>query len=100
MYAGEIVETAPTIELFRNMRMPYTEALFKSIPTLDTPTGTRLPTIEGRVPDPTQELTGCAFASRCAYAQEKCSSEHPELVSDGNGHEYRCWFPIQVRSNL
>ena len=58
MYAGEIVETAPTIELFRNMRMPYTEALFKSIPTLDTPTGTRLPTIEGRVPDPTQELAG------------------------------------------
>lgn len=100
MYAGEIVETAPTIELFRNMRMPYTEALFKSIPTLDTPTGTRLPTIEGRVPDPTQELTGCAFSSRCAYAQEKCFSEHPELVSDGNGHEYRCWFPIQVRSNL
>ena len=50
MYAGEIVEAAPTIELFRNMRMPYTEALFKSIPTLDTPTGTRLPTIEGRVP--------------------------------------------------
>jgi oligopeptide/dipeptide ABC transporter ATP-binding protein len=100
MYAGEVVESAKTTDLFANMRMPYTEALFKSIPTLDTPTGTRLPTIEGRVPDPTQENPGCSFASRCSYVQEKCQTEHPPLTSDGNGHHYRCWFPIQVRSTL
>ena len=100
MYAGEVVESAKTTDLFANMRMPYTEALFKSIPTLDTPTGTRLPTIEGRVPDPTQENPGCSFASRCSYVQEKCRTEHPPLTSDGNDHHYRCWFPIQVRSTL
>jgi ABC-type dipeptide/oligopeptide/nickel transport system ATPase component len=100
MYAGEVVESAKTTDLFANMRMPYTEALFKSIPTLDTPTGTRLPTIEGRVPDPTQENPGCSFASRCSYVQEKCRTEHPPLTSDGNNHHYRCWFPIQVRSTL
>ena len=100
MYAGEVVESAKTTDLFANMRMPYTEALFKSIPTLDTPTGTRLPTIEGRVPDPTQEISGCAFASRCAYVKDKCRTEHPPLTSDGNDHHYRCWFPIQVRSTL
>jgi len=100
MYAGEVVESAKTTDLFANMRMPYTEALFKSIPTLDTPTGTRLPTIEGRVPDPTQENPGCSFASRCTYVQEKCRTEHPPLTSDGNDHHYRCWFPIQVRSTL
>jgi len=100
MYAGEVVESAKTTDLFANMRMPYTEALFKSIPTLDTPTGTRLPTIEGRVPDPTQEISGCTFASRCAYVKDKCQTEHPPLTSDGNDHHYRCWFPIQVRSTL
>ena len=98
MYAGEVVESAKTTDLFSNMRMPYTEALFKSIPTLDTPTGTRLPTIEGRVPDATQEIPGCAFASRCAYVKDKCRTEHPPLTSDGNDHLYRCWFPIQTRS--
>lgn len=98
MYAGEVVESASTVDLFANMKMPYTEALFKSIPNLDTPTGTRLPTIEGRVPDPTQTQEGCLFASRCAYVQEKCHNEHPPLISDGNDHLYRCWFPIQVRS--
>jgi len=100
MYAGEVVESAKTTDLFANMRMPYTEALFKSIPTLDTPTGTRLPTIEGRVPDPTQDNPGCSFASRCSYVQEKCRTEHPPLTSDSNDHHYRCWFPIQVRSTL
>ena len=99
MYAGEIVESAKTTDLFANMRMPYTEALFKSIPTLETPTGTRLPTIEGRVPDPTQKDPGCLFSSRCAYVQEKCKNEHPPLMADNDGHLYRCWFPIQVRSN-
>ena len=99
MYAGEIVESARTTVLFKNMRMPYTEALFKSIPTLDTPTGMRLPTIEGRVPDPTKQESGCLFASRCAYTQDKCRTEHPPLVREegtDDEHLYRCWFPIEI----
>jgi oligopeptide/dipeptide ABC transporter ATP-binding protein len=94
MYAGDVVEYAPTRQLFANMKMPYTEALLKSIPRLETPTGTRLPVIEGRLPDPTKNEPGCPFANRCAYVTDKCRAEKPPLTDGGNGHFYRCWFPI------
>jgi oligopeptide/dipeptide ABC transporter ATP-binding protein len=94
MYAGEIVEQASTADLFANMRMPYTEALFKSIPNINMKSGSRLPVIEGRLPDPTDRPPGCGFASRCNYAQEKCFTEHPELEAAKDGHLYRCWFPL------
>ncbi len=94
MYAGDVVEYAPTRELFANMKMPYTEALLKSIPRLETPTGTRLPVIEGRLPDPTKDEPGCPFANRCPYVTDKCRAEKPPLTDGGNGHYYRCWFPI------
>jgi len=94
MYAGEIVEQAPTTELFANMKMPYTEALFKSIPNINMKAGSRLPVIEGRLPDPTDRPPGCGFAARCSYAQDKCFSDHPELEAAKDGHLYRCWFPL------
>ena len=94
MYAGDVVEFAPTRSLFSNMKMPYTEALLKSIPRLETPTGTRLPVIEGRLPDPTKNEPGCPFANRCPYVSDKCRAEKPPLKDFGNGHLYRCWFPI------
>jgi oligopeptide/dipeptide ABC transporter ATP-binding protein len=94
MYAGQVVEYAPTRQLFANMKMPYTEALLKSIPRLETPTGSRLPVIEGRLPDPTKDEPGCGFASRCPYATDKCRAEAPPLTDGGNNHFYRCWFPI------
>jgi oligopeptide/dipeptide ABC transporter ATP-binding protein len=94
MYAGEIVEQAPTTELFANMKMPYTEALLKSIPTVEARPAGRLPVIEGRLPDPTDRPAGCGFAPRCSYAQTKCHDDHPPLIDAGNGHLYRCWFPL------
>jgi oligopeptide/dipeptide ABC transporter ATP-binding protein len=94
MYAGEIVEMAPTTELFTNMKMPYTEALLKSIPKIDAPTAKRLPVIEGRLPNPLDRPAGCGFSSRCSYAQDKCRQDRPELEDAGNGHHYRCWFPL------
>jgi oligopeptide/dipeptide ABC transporter ATP-binding protein len=94
MYAGDVVEYAPTRQLFSNMKMPYTEALLKSIPRLETPTGSRLPVIEGRLPDPTKNEPGCPFALRCPYVQDKCRAEKPPLKDAGNNHFYRCWFPI------
>lgn len=96
MYAGEVVEYAPTTKLFADMRMPYTEALLESIPKIDHKSGTRLAVIAGRLPDPTDRGAGCSFAPRCKYAQEKCHKEHPELKKDPDGHLYRCWFPIGV----
>jgi len=94
MYAGQVVEAAPTAELFANMKMPYTEALLKSIPRMDMPSGQKIPVIAGRLPDPTQPEPGCAFAPRCQYATDKCRAEQPPLVDMGNGHSYRCFFPI------
>jgi oligopeptide/dipeptide ABC transporter ATP-binding protein len=94
MYAGQVVEHAPTKELFANTKMPYTEALMKSIPRLDMPSGQRLPVIGGRLPDPTKPEPGCPFAARCPYAQDKCRTEAPPMVLTGPHHGYRCWFPI------
>jgi oligopeptide/dipeptide ABC transporter ATP-binding protein len=96
MYAGEIVEIAPTKELFSNVRMPYTEALLNSIPRISNASGARLPVIEGRLPDPTLPQNGCGFSVRCKYATEKCHTERPQLVDGGNGHMYRCFFPLGV----
>jgi oligopeptide/dipeptide ABC transporter ATP-binding protein len=94
MYAGEVVEYAPTTKLFADMRMPYTEALLESIPKIDHKSGTRLSVIAGRLPNPSDRGVGCGFAPRCKYAQEKCHTQHPELQKDPDGHLYRCWFPI------
>ncbi|MFN8025115.1 MAG: ABC transporter ATP-binding protein [Acidimicrobiia bacterium] len=97
MYAGQVVEKAPTATLFRDMRMPYTEALLRSIPKLDQPSHTRLAAIPGRPPDLVDPPPGCRFAPRCPYAQDKCREEMPPLVAaDTPGHEYRCWFPVNT----
>ncbi len=95
MYAGQIVEKAPTRTLFASMRMPYTEALLKSIPKLEQPSHTRLQIIGGRPPDLINPPHGCRFAPRCPYAQPKCHAEQPPLIeAEQPGHEFRCWYPV------
>ena len=95
MYAGQIVERAPTTTLFASMKMPYTEALLRSIPKLEQPSHTRLQIIAGRPPDLINPPTGCRFAPRCPYAQPRCHSEAPPLVeAQTPGHLYRCWYPV------
>ncbi len=94
MYAGQVVERAPTKVLFAQMRMPYTQALLASIPTLDDPVHTRLAVIPGRPPDLVAPPKGCRFSPRCEYAQDKCRQEAPPLTADTPGHDYRCWFPV------
>jgi peptide/nickel transport system ATP-binding protein len=95
MYAGKIVEKAPTNVLFTSMRMPYTEALLKSIPKLENRSHTRLEVITGRPPDLINPPKGCNFAPRCPYAQPKCHEEEPPLqTADAAGHEFACWFPV------
>jgi oligopeptide/dipeptide ABC transporter ATP-binding protein len=97
MYGGEIVELATTPDLFANTKMPYTQALMESIPRLDRKVGDRLPAIGGTPPDPTLERTSCGFADRCRFATDKCRTQHPELVDAGNGHMYRCFFPLGAK---
>jgi peptide/nickel transport system ATP-binding protein len=95
MYAGKVVEKAPTSVLFRNMKMPYTEALMEAIPKLADKSHTRLRVISGRPPQLVNPPIGCRFAPRCPYAQEKCIKEEPPLrESDVPGHQFACWFPV------
>jgi oligopeptide/dipeptide ABC transporter ATP-binding protein len=95
MYAGHIVERAPTWSLFADFRMPYTEALMRSIPRLELPSHTRLLAVPGRPPDLIDPPRGCPFAARCAYAQPRCREEAPPLTeTETPGHAYACWFPV------
>jgi peptide/nickel transport system ATP-binding protein len=95
MYAGRVVEDAPTRELFSATRHPYTEALLKSIPKLNQPSHTRLEAITGRPPDLIAPPPGCKFAARCPYAQARCLEEEPELTApESPGHSFRCFYPV------
>jgi peptide/nickel transport system ATP-binding protein len=95
MYAGQIVEHAPTATLFSEVRMPYTEALLRSVPRLENPSHTRLSVIGGRPPDLIDPPSGCRFSPRCPYVQARCRTEQPPLVeADTPGHWYRCWYPV------
>jgi peptide/nickel transport system ATP-binding protein len=99
MYAGQIVEKAPTAQLFDNVRMPYTQALLRSIPKLDQPRQAKLEAIPGRPPQLINPPAGCRFAPRCPYAQERCHVEAPPLVESEPGHAYRCWFPVGIAAS-
>ena len=98
MYAGRIVERAPTRTLFKHMRSPYTEALMAAIPKLNAPPHTRLAAIAGTPPDPMRPGPGCPFAPRCGYARARCRSEAPKLASAAEGHQYACWFPVTTKA--
>jgi oligopeptide/dipeptide ABC transporter ATP-binding protein len=101
MYAGQIVERAPTRALFADVKMPYTEALLRSIPRIEEPSHRRLAAIGGRPPVLVDPPTGCRFAPRCPYAQEKCVEEAPPLREAATaGHVYRCWFPIGTPAEI
>jgi peptide/nickel transport system ATP-binding protein len=95
MYAGRVVERAPTRTLFRNMRMPYTEALLAAIPKIDAAPHTPLPAISGRPPDPTRPIAGCSFWPRCRYAADDCRAQKPALLASGApDHHFACFHPI------
>jgi peptide/nickel transport system ATP-binding protein len=100
MYAGRLVEKAPTSVLFSEMKMPYTEALMQSIPKLEHTSHTRLSVIPGRPPDLVNPPRGCRFAPRCPYAQARCIEEEPPLAETSiPGHTYACWFPVGSPEN-
>jgi peptide/nickel transport system ATP-binding protein len=93
MYAGRMVESANTGELFTHMRHPYTQSLLGSIPLLTQERDEALFSIPGMPPDLTNPPIGCRFAARCAYATDKCRTEEPQLTGD-SGHLFACWHPV------
>src|SRR4051812_8467466 len=95
MYAGQIVERAPTRTLFAQMRRRYPGGLLKSTPRREQPSHSRLQIIGGRPPDLVSPPPGCKFAPRCPYAQERCRVEEPPLVeAETPGHYFKCWYPV------
>jgi oligopeptide/dipeptide ABC transporter ATP-binding protein len=98
MYAGRIVEQAPTIALFDSPRHPYAAALLDSIggseglaPDAD------LPTIPGAPPDLRRLPAGCSFAPRCPRVQDRCRVERPPLDGDRPERQAACWYPVPER---
>ncbi|WP_396611095.1 ABC transporter ATP-binding protein [Haloferax sp. S1W] len=93
MYAGEIIENSPVVELFQSPKHPYTQGLLESIPGRGLDGDDRLSTIEGDVPTPNEEATYCRFAPRCPKAFEECDVVHPQPInvgSDGTQHRAAC----------
>jgi oligopeptide/dipeptide ABC transporter ATP-binding protein len=90
MYAGQIVEEAPTDRLFARPSHPYTQGLFASVPRITGPVG-RLSPIGGSVPPPGAWPSGCRFRPRCPKAFDK-SETMPPLLPVGPDHRMRCWL--------
>lgn len=93
MYAGRIVEDMPVTAPL-NPRHPYTSALLRSVPDLQTDPEQRMEVIDGRPPEPGQVPAGCAFAPRCPAADDRCRSEDPELAQIDLTHRVACWHPV------
>jgi peptide/nickel transport system ATP-binding protein len=96
MYAGQIVEEAPTSALFANPSHPYTQGLFASVPRISGPLQ-RLTPIRGTVPSPAAWPAGCRFRPRCPQAFDRSETE-PPLLPVGPDHQMRCWLAEERRA--
>jgi peptide/nickel transport system permease protein len=94
MYAGFVVEEAPVGALVSAPAHPYTAALLAATPDIDRGPDQSLPTIDGRVPGPEENLPGCYFASRCPLATDRCREERPPLLSLDSTRKAACWYPL------
>src|SRR5690606_31782318 len=95
MYAGQIVEMGPADEVLNTPKMPYTQALFASLPQLWGERQDRLPAIPSRPPNLVSPPTGCRFAARCRHAADICGAP-PALIEINSDHSSRCWYPHQA----
>jgi peptide/nickel transport system ATP-binding protein len=102
MYAGRVVERAPTAELFASPQHPYTWGLLRSIPRMDSPRDEELIPIEGRPPSLITRPSGCAFHPRCPFVREAHTRIDPRLEPvDGNAdHDVACLLAPQTRNDL
>ena len=87
---GELVEKAPSKDLFKNPIHPYTKALLSAIPTINIRKKMERIKLEGEITSPINPGIGCRFAKRCIYAEEICSKESPKLEKVGEAHFFAC----------
>ena len=91
MYLGQVVEYAPSHELFEDPKHPYTKALLSAIPIPDLAyRGKPRELIKGEITSPINPKPGCRFAARCPYATEKCTAKDLELTQVGPEHQVAC----------
>lgn len=91
MYAGKIVEKGSVRDIFYNPGHPYTVALLRSLPTIDTKKDEELISIPGTPPDLYAPPQGCGFASRCEHCMKICKANQPPVFELGEGHTAACW---------
>ncbi len=91
MYAGRIVETGTTRQIFNQPAHPYARALLATLPSLDS-RKKRLMTVAGQPPIPINLPPGCSFAPRCPEVMEVCRREFPPEASTGDRHRVLCWL--------
>ena len=98
MYAGRIVERAPTISLFERPAHPYTLGLLNARPRAGQTRKTHgaLPMSPGRLPLVTDRFTGCRFQARCPKVQDRCRADEPSMQQVAEGHEVACFFPVHA----
>lgn len=96
IYAGEIVEYGSTKDVYNHTAHPYTQGLFDSLPSL-TDNASRLKPIKGMMPDPTHLPEGCAFCTRCPFADAHCGSVKPAVTEVSPGHFVKCHKPLEVK---
>jgi oligopeptide transport system ATP-binding protein len=99
MYAGRVVESGTTRDIFSDPRHPYTLGLMNSMPRLDSPLEVRPATIPGSPPTGYQEVTGCPFSPRCTWVRAACRTEYPPLERVAGAaptHEAACLIDVRV----
>ncbi|GAA2139845.1 ABC transporter ATP-binding protein [Actinomadura napierensis] len=94
MYAGGVIESAGTAELFTGMRHPYAQGLLACTPRLTQRREDVLFSIPGSPPDLAAPPAGCRFAARCGRADDRCRTEAPALTEPRPGHTVACWHPV------
>ncbi|WP_077602753.1 ABC transporter ATP-binding protein [Oceanobacillus sojae] len=92
MYCGKVVEFTDKKTLFTKPKHPYTVGLMESIPQYDQDVEGDLAVIKGSVPSPADMPEGCRFAPRCPFATDLCRNKLPDLETDEDGNQIRCWI--------
>ena len=93
MYLGRVVEEGPVDDIFHSPKHPYTQALLRSIPSIESTPRVELPTISGSIPHPYNRPSGCPFYPRCPdFMSGTCDKQEPSLLSVGERQKVSCFL--------